>query len=265
MGLLSVVIITLNEEKNIGRCIDSVKSVADEIIVLDSFSKDATVTIAREKGANVYQQPFAGYVAQKNRALEYASHDYVLSLDADEVLDERLIQSILEAKNEFAFKAYKINRCANYCGQFIRHGSWYPEAKIRLFDRRVAHWSGIDPHDRIRLKVNTPVSHLKGDILHYICDTIDDHIRRNENFSSIAAQSLFRLGKKASWLKMWASPSWFFLKDYILLGGFLSGYNGWVIAKNQARYHYLKYYKLNKLRKALSEARMQSKQEVKTG
>ena len=87
--------ITINEEKNIGRCIDSVKPVADEIIVLDSFSRDATVQIAREKGANVYQQSFAGYVAQKNRALEYASHDFILSLDADEELDSRLVQSIL--------------------------------------------------------------------------------------------------------------------------------------------------------------------------
>jgi len=262
MGSLSVVIITFNEEKNIGRCIDSVKQVADEIIVLDSFSTDDTVRIAREKGAIVHQQTFAGYVAQKNKALEYASNDYILSLDADESLDERLAASILAAKSEFKFRAYKINRCANYCGHFIRHGSWYPEAKIRLFDRRVAHWAGMDPHDRIRLKMPTPVAHLKGDILHYICDTIEEHIRRNENFSSIAAQSMFRLGKKANLLKMLGSPAWFFLKDYVFLGGFLNGYYGWVIAVNQSKYHYAKYAKLNALRKDMFDRRIMEDRQV---
>src|SRR5690349_22019657 len=106
MELLSVIIITLNEEKNIGRCIDSVKAVADEIIILDSFSRDATVDIARGKGATVFQQPFAGYVAQKNKALEYATNNYVLCLDADEALDEKLIHSILREKQSFKFKAY---------------------------------------------------------------------------------------------------------------------------------------------------------------
>lgn len=252
MELLSVVIITFNEEQNIRRCIDSVKTVADEIVVLDSFSTDNTVSVARSMGASVYQQPFAGYVAQKNKALEYATHNFILSLDADEALDEKLIQSILQAKQEgFKYKAYKLSRCANYCGKFIRHGSWYPEAKIRLFDRRAAYWSGLDPHDKVRLKSPAAIGKLKGDILHYICNTIEEHIRRNENFSAIAAQSMFRLGRRASLLKMIGSPAWFFIKDYILMGGFLNGYHGWMIAKIQSKYHYLKYAKLNRLRAEL--------------
>ena len=123
MELLSVVIITYNEEKNIGRCIDSVKEVADEIVVLDSFSTDRTVQIAEAKGAFVYRQKFAGYVAQKNKALEFAENNYVLSLDADEALDDTLKASILKAKNGFAFNAYKMNRCAYYSGKFIKHGT----------------------------------------------------------------------------------------------------------------------------------------------
>lgn len=254
MGLLSVVIISFNEERNIGRCLDSVRPIADEIIVLDSFSTDNTVKIAREKGAIVHQEAFAGYIAQKNRALEFATHDYVLSVDADEALDGTLVRSIAAAKENFTWKAYRMNRCANYCGKFIRHGSWYPEPKLRLFDKRVARWGGVDPHDTIIVAPNIPVHHLKGDILHYICSTIAEHVRRNDNFSSIAARSLYQRGKRTNWVKILASPAWFFLNDYILRGGFLNGYYGWVIAINQSKYHYLKYSKLLRLQHGSDES-----------
>jgi len=249
MELLSVVIITYNEEKNIGRCIDSVKEVADEIVVLDSFSTDDTVKIAEAKGAYVYRQRFEGYIAQKNRILEFAEHNYVLSLDADEALDDTLKASILKAKKGFAFKAYKMNRCANYCGKFIKHGTWYPEAKIRLFDKRFLSWGGLDPHDKIMLPSTVAVYPLKGDILHYICENVKEHEKRIDNFSSIAARSLHRTGKKTNWLKILASPGWFFLYDYILRGGFLNGYHGWMITLNQTKYHFLKYAKLYRLQK----------------
>ena len=253
MELLSVVIITYNEEKNIGRCLDSVKDVADEIIVLDSYSTDATVQIAESKGATVYRQKFAGYISQKNKALELATHSYVLSLDADEALDETLRTSILKAKEGFAFRAYKMNRCANYRGSFIRHGSWYPEAKVRLFDRRFLRWGGFDPHDRVIVPSNVAVCPLKGDLLHYICESVDEHKKRNDNFSTIAARSLYRLGKKTNWLKILASPTWSFLYAYLFRAGFLNGYNGLMIAYHQARYHFLKYAKLYSLQKNKTE------------
>lgn len=253
MELLSVVIITYNEEKNIGRCLDSVKDVADEIVVLDSYSTDATVQIAESKGATVYRQKFAGYISQKNKALELATHHYVLSLDADEALDETLKMSILKAKEGFAFRAYKMNRCANYRGSFIRHGSWYPEAKVRLFDRRFLRWGGFDPHDRVIVPSNVAVCPLKGDLLHYICESVDEHKKRNDNFSTIAARSLYRLGKKTNWLKIVASPTWSFLNAYLFRAGFLNGYNGLMIAYHQARYHFLKYAKLYSLQKSKTE------------
>lgn len=253
MELLSVVIITYNEEKNIGRCLDSVRDVADEIVVLDSFSTDRTVQIAESKGAVVYRQKFAGYIAQKNKALELASHNYVLSLDADEALDETLRLSILKAKQGFAFRAYKMNRCANYCGSFIRHGSWYPESKVRLFDRRFLRWGGFDPHDRVIVPSNVAVCPLKGDLLHYICESVQEHKKRNDNFSSIAARSLFRAGKRTNWLKILASPAWSFVYAYIMRAGFLNGYNGLMIAYHQARYHYLKYAKLLALQRSPAE------------
>ena len=253
MELLSVVIITYNEEKNIGRCLDSVRDVADEIIVLDSYSTDATVQIAESKGATVYRQKFAGYISQKNKALELATHNYVLSLDADEALDETLKKSILKVKEGFAFRAYKMNRCANYRGSFIRHGSWYPEAKVRLFDRRFLRWGGFDPHDRVIVPSNVAVCPLKGDLLHYICESVDEHKKRNDNFSTIAARSLYRLGKKTNWLKIVASPTWSFLYAYLFRAGFLNGYNGLMIAYHQARYHFLKYAKLYSLQKSKTE------------
>src|SRR5262245_55788275 len=145
MQPLSVVIITYNEEHNIARCIDSVKTVANEVIVLDSFSTDQTVAIARLHGAIVYQEKFRGYIGQKNLAMQFASHNYILSLDADEALDDKLAASILKAKKSFSSRAYRMNRCTNFCGRFIRHGLWYPDRKIRLFDRRIAKWGGLNP------------------------------------------------------------------------------------------------------------------------
>ena len=152
MKSLSAVIITWNEEDNIGRCIDSLWHVADEVIVLDSYSSDNTVAIARQKGAIVKQEKFSGYKQQKNKALQLATHDYVLSLDADEMLSSKLIKSILEVKKEFKHKAYFMNRFNNYCGRFIKHGLWYPNQKLRLFDKRIALWGGMNPHDKIELK-----------------------------------------------------------------------------------------------------------------
>jgi glycosyltransferase involved in cell wall biosynthesis len=253
MEVLSVVIITYNEEHNIGRCIDSVKEVADEVVVLDSFSTDATVQVAEAKGAYVYRQKFAGYIAQKNKALEFAEHNYVLCLDADEALDDELRASILKAKKGFVFKAYKMNRCANYCGKFIRHGSWYPETKVRLFDKRFLSWGGFDPHDKVIVPPTIAVCPLKGDILHYICNSVGQHIKRSDNFSTVAARSLHKAGKKTNWLKIMASPTWSFLHAYILRAGFLNGYHGLMIAFHQARYHFLKYAKLYKLQKTSME------------
>lgn len=249
MVLISVVIITYNEEKHLGRCLESVKRVADEIVVLDSLSTDRTPAIAAGYGAVVYSQPFAGYVAQKNRALELASNDLVLCLDADEALSPELEASVLQVKKTGKPGTWKMNRRAFYCGAFIYHGAWYPEPKLRLFDRRHMSWGGYDPHDRVIPPPGINVSKLKGDLLHYICETVEEHERRSTNFSTIASRSLFRAGKKTNWLKMIGSPVWFFLSDYLFRGGFMSGWRGWKIATIQTTYHFQKYRKLYRLQK----------------
>lgn len=250
MQPLSVVIITYNEEHNIARCLESVKSLADEIVVLDSYSTDNTAEIARCHGAVVYQEKFRGYIGQKNLAIQLASHHYILSLDADEALDDELSAAILREKNSLLHRAYSMNRCTNYCGHFIRHGLWYPDKKIRLFDRRVARWGGLNPHDKIVTDKGFPVMHLKGNILHYSFNTVDDHIWQNNRLSSIAAVSLYNIGARSTWLKMLVRPSWAFINGYFFRLGFLDGIDGFTIAVNTSHQVFLKYSKLYKLQRA---------------
>jgi glycosyltransferase involved in cell wall biosynthesis len=248
MGLLSVVIITYNEEGNIARCIDSVKNIADEIVVLDAYSRDRTVAIARSKGAIVVEDIFSGFIQQKNKALSLASHDYVLSLDADEALDAELAQSIKSIKADFGAAAYIMNRCTNYCGRYIRKGGWYPDRKIRLFNRRVAHWAGVDPHDRIELDSNAGVvQFLRGDILHYSFGSIDDHVQKSNSYSSIAAAAMLRKGRKSNWFKILVNPFWAFVHGYFIRLGCMEGFEGFVIAINSAHATFLKYVKLYQL------------------
>ncbi len=244
MEKISVVIICLNEEKNIGRCIDSVKDIADEIFILDSHSTDQTIAIAEQRGATVIQETFKGYIQQKNRAIALATHNYVLSLDADEALDTILIDSISNVKGKFNHQAYRMNRFSNYCGKFIRHGSWYPDAKIRLFDKRVASWGGTNPHDKIILTGDMTVKHLKGNILHYSYNSISEHVNQNNKFSSLAAESLFANGKRTNLFKVFVHPLWAFFQGYLIRAGFLDGLYGLVIAILIANLTFLKHIKL---------------------
>jgi glycosyltransferase involved in cell wall biosynthesis len=239
---LSVVIITLNEEKNIGRCIESVKSVADEIVVVDSLSTDKTKEISEGLDARFIEQKFLGYVEQKNFALKACQYDYVLSLDADEALDEELKKEILKVKNNFSATGYKFNRLTGYNGEWIRHCGWYPDAKIRLVKKAQARWVGNNPHDV--LVVDGEVAHLSGDLLHYSYDSISAHILQTNKFSTIEAQTLFNKGKRASLVKLVTRPALQFFKDYILKKGFLDGRYGFIICFINSLYVLLKYAKM---------------------
>jgi glycosyltransferase involved in cell wall biosynthesis len=249
MHTLSIVIITYNEEKNIRRCIGSVCKVADEIIVVDSFSDDDTVNIALSMGAVVKQSAFDGYINQKNKAIALAANNYVLLLDADEMLSDELADSILEAKNNFAFKAYAMKRCNVFCGKYIKHGLWYPDKKIRLFDKRAGYCGGLNPHDEILMEENVEVKLLKGDLLHYTYDSLEEYRNRNEEVSTVAAQSLYDAGIKRSRWKIILSPLWAFINGYFLRLGFIEGYYGYVIAVHTAHQCYLKYQKLRQLQR----------------
>jgi len=248
MEAISVVIITYNEEDKIARCIDSVKEIADEIVVLDSFSSDATETIAKQKGARFFQQKFEGHIQQKNRALTLARNDWVLSLDADELLSPAAIKAIKAINNSEKMSAFSFKRLNNYCGEWITHGGWYPDRKVRLFRKSEAIWGGINPHDKIQLKKNAVVCHLPADILHYSYASIEEHIAQSKRFSEIAATELFKSGQRSSLLKLVFSPVGKFVRDYFFRLGFLDGYNGIMIAYISAKAVFWKYvflYQLN--------------------
>ncbi|MFC2080177.1 glycosyltransferase family 2 protein [Bacteroidota bacterium] len=244
---LSVVIITYNEEKNIGRCLDSVKDIADDIVVVDSYSTDRTEDICLEKGARFIQHSFHSHIDQKNWAITQAKFPIILSLDADESLSDALKKSILEVKNNWKFDGYYFNRLTNYCGKWIRHTTWYPSRKLRLWDSRKGSWGGMNPHDKFILDQNSTKKYLKGDILHYSYYSMDEHLDQLEKFSSIHAQSSFDIGVKTNIFSRGLHTSWRFLNDYIFRLGFLDGRSGFIISKLGAREVYLKYTKLRNL------------------
>ncbi|MFI5150590.1 MAG: glycosyltransferase family 2 protein [Bacteroidia bacterium] len=245
---LSVVIITFNEEKNIGRCLDSVKDIANEVVVVDSFSTDRTRAICLEKGARVVEHAFEGHIEQKNWAITQARFPHILSLDADEALDERLQNAIRIAKQEWKFDGYRMNRLTNYCGQWIRHCGWYPDTKLRLWDSRKGAWAGINPHDEYLFSdPDNKAGFLEGDILHYSYYTREDHYRQVHYFTDILAREYDKNGRKGSLYKMIVNPIAKFIGDYFLKLGILDGKAGFAISRISAYATWLKYSKLRKL------------------
>lgn len=245
---LSAVIITFNEEKNIERCLVSLKEVADEIVVLDSFSKDRTKEICLQHGVQFFEHAFDGHIQQKNRAITYASYNHVLSLDADEALDDTLRESILAVKVNFSKQGYYMNRLTNYCGHWVRHCGWYPDKKLRLWDRTKGEWRGVNPHDKFELfEGDKNAGHLKGDLLHYSYYTLDDHYKQVEYFTNIASKAYFEKGKKAPLYKLILNPLAKFIDHYLLHLGFLDGRAGYLISRISAYATWLKYKKLREL------------------
>jgi len=247
MVKISLVVITFNEEKNIQRCLESAAGVADEILVVDSVSTDQTVAIAESLGARIILQPFLGYVEQKRFAIEQAAHPYVLSLDADEALSEELRQSILQAKAHWTHDCYSMNRLSNIGDQWIRHGGWYPDRKMRLFDRARFAVEGINPHDKFVPVQGARSTHLKGDILHYTNDSIESRVQTINRFSTLAAKAFHERGKRGSWLRLLFKPFFRFFAEYILRLGFLDGFYGFVIAITSAQYVFLREAKLREM------------------
>ncbi|MBC7712769.1 MAG: glycosyltransferase family 2 protein [Rhizobacter sp.] len=244
---ITVAIITYNEENNIGRCISSVLPIADEVLVVDSFSKDKTEKIARSLGARFMANPFEGHIEQKNFALHHSTHEYVLSLDADEALSPELLEEIKKIKNNFQCDGYRFNRLTNYNGHWVRHSGWYPDTKLRLVKKDRAHWGGENPHDILQMRNNEKTGFLKGDLLHYSYESIAAHVAQTDKFTTIAAHAAYKQGKKSSVFKIVTRPMFKFFRDYFLKRGFLDGRYGFVICSINALYALLKYSKLHEL------------------
>jgi len=247
MPKLSVVIITYNEEKNIGRCLESIQEIADDIVVVDSFSTDKTKEIVESYNARFIEHPFHGHIEQKNWAISQAKYPHILSLDADEVPSERLKKSIQEVKENWEYDGYYFNRLTNYCGKWIRHTSWYPARKLRLWDSRKGKWGGLNPHDKFKLEKGATRKYIKGDLFHYSYYSINEHIEQINKFSTIVAQAYFRENRKASYFNIIFHPIWRMFRDYFIKLGFLDGFYGLVISVNSSHETFLKYSKLRNL------------------
>lgn len=247
MVRLSAVIITFNEEKYIEQCIRSLLDVADEIVVVDSYSTDSTRDICLRNGVRFVQQSFLGYKEQKNFALAQVTYNYVLSLDADEALSEELKDDILRVKSDWQYDGYVVKRLNNYCGRWMYHTSLYPERKLRLFDKRKASWGGINPHDRVIMQPDSRIGKLKGNLLHWLYESYEEHLQKINHFSTISANDYFKLGIKASYRKLILHPIWRFFHSYFIKTGFLEGFDGFAVSVLLSVHCFLKYYKLRRL------------------
>ena len=247
MQKLSVVIITFNEARNIVPCLQSLVRIADEVIVYDSFSTDSTCALAEQHGAKVFQGTWQGYSKSKNIANEKAANNWILSLDADEVLSKELQDSISQLKrNGLQTAAFK--RLTNYCGTWIKHAGWYPDIKLRLFNRQQMHWEGLI-HEELKTINGDEIKAilLDGDCLHYSYHKVEEHYVQTDKFSTLSAQSLYNKGIKTNFIKQYLGPVFKFIKMYFIKLGFLDGYYGFIVSKISARAVYLRNVKLRKL------------------
>ena len=246
---ISATVITLNEERHIRQCLESLQGIADEIIVVDSGSQDATLEIAAELGARTTVHEWMNYAEQKNFASSLATHEWILSLDADECLSPVLRQDILQAKqNSTQAAAFEFPRKAFYLGRWIEHSGWYPDYKIRLFLKSKARWEGRFVHEALR--VDGPIVRLPGDLLHYSCESISEHLRTLDRYTTLAAEDLWHQRKPSGWTQLLGSAIAAFFKTYWLKQGFRDGRQGLVIACFASYYNLVKYAKLWELQQA---------------
>jgi glycosyltransferase involved in cell wall biosynthesis len=239
---ISATIITFNEQDNLPRALQSL-GCCDEIVVVDSGSTDRTVEVARSFGARVIERDWPGYARQKNFAAEQASHDWILALDADESLSEELQRELGEIKRlDSGFDAYSCPRLAQYRGKWIRHSGWYPDRKVRFYDRRKAAWAGDYVHESVRVGGRLGV--LDGDLLHYTCATFSRHVESVNRYTTLAAQEMAAAGRSVSLARVLAAPPWAFVRTFVLQRGFLDGREGFLIASMAAFYVFAKYVKV---------------------
>ena len=238
---ITATIITLDEERNVARAIESLRC-CDEIVIIDSGSVDRTVELASNLGARVLESPWRGYAGQKNWASEQAANDWILSLDADEALSEALEGEIWTLKKRGPeHDAYTMPRLAQYLGRWILHSGWYPDRKVRLYDRRKAKWTGNFVHEGVR--VNGRVGHLESNLLHFTCSSLSEHLKSMDRYTTLAAEEVVSRKMKIHSRHLILDPMWTFLRTYVVQQGFLDGLEGLTIAYMAAMYTFLKYAK----------------------
>lgn len=247
MGVpISACVMTFNEEQNIRRCLESL-TWCDEIIVLDSFSTDNTVPICREYTARVHQHEWLGYISQRNLVKDMATHDWVLFLDADEEVSPQLREALIKRfeNRPKGCVGFEFPRLVFYLGKWIRHGTWYPDYKIRLFLKEMGRSGGVEPHDTVQL--DGPSIRLREPIWHYTYKDVADHVNTMNRFSSISAQTMHDCGRHFRWMDLLFRPAWRFFKGFVFRNGWLDGWRGFMIDLINAFGVAMKYIKLREL------------------
>jgi len=245
MNRLTVCLVAQNEQENLPRCLQSVRDIADEIVVVDGGSTDRTQEIAGGFGAKVFGRPFTNHADQKNFAASLASHDWILLLDADEELSDELQKSVRNWRSQPPqFAVYEMSRLTWYLGAWIRHSRWYPDWQRRIYRRDKASFSGAI-HSALRYQGQ--IGRLRGDLLHYTVRDFSQHEAKLENYTTIIAQEMFDQGRRDWRVAMWLAPSWSWFRHFVLGAGFLDGHRGALIARMAARGVRLKFQKLGKL------------------
>lgn len=241
MTKLSITIITLDEEADIGDCLASV-AWADEVVVVDAGSRDRTVEICERAGARVVRQPWLGYAAQKNLAIERATHDWIFSLDADERVTPELrreLAALLEREPEC--DGYCVPRRSYFLGRWMRHGGWYPDYNLRFFRRDKGRFRPREVHEAV--EVDGRVGSCAAPIDHHTYRTLSEYVLRMDRYSTLAAAELRKAGVSPGWLDLLARPPLTFLRMYVAKRGFLDGMRGLMLAGCYASYTYFKYAK----------------------
>lgn len=248
MITLSAVIIVHNEERNIERCIKSLQGVADEIVIVDSGSTDGTVDICQSCGVRPVSHEWVGYAQQKNFANDLATGDWLLSLDADEALSDELRSSLVSLKQTGmeSGTVYEVARLTNFGGHWVRHCGWYPDARVRLWQRGKARWEG-SVHEQLMFDSAVRTLRLKGDLLHYSYYSLAELAERQPKYYRLAAEEAYAQGRKAGAASMVLKPAWTFVRDYFLRGGLLDGATGFVVCRMNAHYTFMKYATLREI------------------
>lgn len=244
MTKLSAIIITLNEERNMHKCLTSLVGVADEIVVMDSFSSDATEEICKLYNVQFFQQEWKGYGQQKNDAASKVSHDFILSIDADEVLSEDLRASILKEKEVGLKDVYQMRRLSSFCGKVIKFGAWNPELKIRIFNKKEVSWNTQAVHESLQISEKAKITRLNGPLIHETSKSIEERVKTGNHYSTLGSEVYFSQGKRSSVFKMLLKPWASFMHGYFIKGGFRDGYKGFILAILLAFEVFLKYSKL---------------------
>jgi glycosyltransferase involved in cell wall biosynthesis len=248
----SAVIITKNEADNIARCIQSLLPVTEEILIIDSGSADNTIDIAKGLGAKVIETKWLGYSETKNLGNKAAENDWIISIDADEVVSESLQQSIknLSPQNN---TVYTLNRMTNYCGKWIRHSGWFPDKKVRIFNKKEIYWQGDFVHETLHIPSHYSNFELTGILEHYSYKSLDDHWERLNKYAELSAREMHNKGKKANFIKLYLAPAFRFFRTLVLKKGILDGKEGWIISSRNAYMVRKKYRLLQQLNKQAHE------------